>query len=78
MVIDYICSSLCCILYGSYDIGTWMSGAPGEFMFGANGMEGELLEYSAKRLFRVVTVQQPPFMEWNETLGSRNNQYSDL
>ena len=45
-----------------------MSGVPGEFTF-EDGMEDVLQDYVAKRLFRIVTVVQPPFMEWNETLG---------
>ena len=32
-------------------------------------LESDLMEYRARKLWRVVTVQQPPFMEWNKTLG---------
>ena len=53
-----------------------MSGIPGEFTF-EDGMEDVLMEYVAKRLFRIVTVRQPPFMDWNETLGSREK-FSDI
>ena len=52
----------------SHDIGTWMTGVPGEFTF-EDGMEDVLMDYVAKRLFRIVTVRQRPFMDWNETLG---------
>ena len=47
-------------------IGSWMAGIPGEFSM---SLESDLLEYRARKLWRVVTVQQPPFMEWNKTLG---------
>ena len=53
-----------------------MSGIPGEFTF-EDGMEDVLMDYVAKRLFRIVTVRQPPFMDWNETLG-RENQRSSM
>ena len=53
-----------------------MSGIPGEFTF-EDGMEDVLMDYVAKRLFRIVTVRQPPFMDWNETLGS-TEKFNDI
>ena len=55
-------------VYFSNEIGNWMTGVPGEFTF-EDGMEDVLQDYVAKRLFRIVTVRQAPFMDWNETLG---------
>ena len=47
-------------------IGTWMPGVPSEFNFNA-GMEDQISLFKAKKVYKIVSVIQPPFMQWNET-----------
>ena len=48
-------------------MGTWRAGIPSEMDF-ENGMEDEIAMFKATRVYRIVSVIQPPFMQWNETL----------
>ena len=32
-----------------------------------NGMEDEIAMFKATRVYKIVSVIQPPFMQWNET-----------
>ena len=48
-----------------------MPGNPSQFSF-ESGMEEELILFKAKKVYRIVSVIQPPFMLWNET--KRKNQ----
>ena len=50
----------------SDEVGTWMAGVPAEMSFNS-GMEDKVKLFNAKKVYRIVTVQQPPFMRWNET-----------
>ena len=43
-----------------------MPGNPSQFSF-ESGMEEELILFKAKKVYRIVSVIQPPFMLWNET-----------
>ena len=43
-----------------------MAGVPAEMSFNS-GMEDKVKLFNAKKVYRIVTVQQPPFMRWNET-----------
>ena len=47
-------------------VGTWMPGVPSEFNFNA-GMEDQISLFKAKKVYKIVSVIQPPFMQWNET-----------
>ena len=47
-------------------MGTWVSGIPTEMEF-EKGMENEIAMPKKKRVYKIVTVIQPPFMQWNET-----------
>ena len=55
-----------CIIF-STPVGTWVSGIPAEMEF-EKGMEKEIAMPRKKRVYKIVTVIQPPFMQWNETL----------
>ena len=50
----------------SMAVGTWMPGVPSEFNFNA-GMEDQISLFKAKKVYKIVSVIQPPFMQWNET-----------
>ena len=50
-------------------MGSWIAGAPSEFDFDP-GMEDEIAMFNTKRVYKIVSVIQPPFMQWNETLGN--------
>jgi len=56
-------------LMESDEVGTWMAGVPAEMSFNS-GMEDKVKLFNAKKVYRIVTVQQPPFMRWNETTQS--------
>ena len=47
-------------------VGTWMAGVPAEMSFNS-GMEDKIRLIDTKMVYRIVTVQQPPFMQWNAT-----------
>ena len=51
----------------STPVGTWVSGIPSEMVF-EKGMENEIAVPKKKRVYKIVSVIQPPFMQWNETL----------
>ena len=51
----------------SIPVGTWVSGIPSEMVF-EKGMEDEIAVPKKKRVYKIVSVIQPPFMQWNETL----------
>ena len=57
---------LTCIIF-STPLGTWVSGIPSEMKF-ENDMENEIAMPEKKRVYKIVSVIQPPFMQWNETL----------
>jgi len=59
------------------DVGTWTAGVPGEMKFKA-GMEDAISQFRAKTVYRVVTVIQPPFMQWNETTKKYEGYCADL
>ena len=44
-----------------------MAGIPSEMDF-ESGMEDEIAMFKATRVYKIVSVIQPPFMQWNETL----------
>ena len=44
-----------------------MAGIPAEMDF-ESGMEDEIAMFKATRVYKIVSVIQPPFMQWNETL----------
>ena len=50
----------------SAPVGTWVSGIPTEIEF-EKGMENEIAMPKKKRVYKIVSVIQPPFMQWNET-----------
>ena len=50
----------------STPLGTWVSGIPTEMEF-EKGMENEIAMSKKKRVYKIVSVIQPPFMQWNET-----------
>ena len=43
-----------------------MAGVPAEMSFNS-GMEDKIRLIDTKMVYRIVTVQQPPFMWWNAT-----------
>ena len=43
-----------------------MSGIPTRIEF-EKGMENEIAMPKRKRVYKIVSVNQPPFMQWNET-----------
>ena len=43
-----------------------MAGVPAEMSFNS-GMEEKIRLFDSKKVYRIVTVQQPPFMQWNAT-----------
>ena len=55
-------------LFFSTPVGSWIAGEPSEFDFDP-GMEDEIAMFNTKRVYKIVSVIQPPFMQWNETLG---------
>ena len=50
----------------STPVGTWIPGIPSEMHF-VNGMEDEITKLKTKRVYKIVSIIQPPFMQWNET-----------
>ena len=48
----------------SKEIGTWSPGLPSELDLNV-GTEIEL--FKAKKVYKIVSVLKPPFIEWNET-----------
>lgn len=52
-------------------VGTWMSGIPSVMDF-EKGMQDEISMIKTNRVYKIVTVIQPPFMQWNETLRKTN------
>ena len=57
----------CCWWYSfSNAVGTWTAGIPSMMDF-ENGMEDEIAMFKATRVYKIVSVIQPPFMQWNET-----------
>ena len=53
--------------FSSNDIGTWTAGVPPAFNFKSAEMQETVALYKAKKVYKVVSVIQPPFMQWNET-----------
>ena len=51
----------------SHDVGTWLAGVPSSFSFNSADMEDMVTLFKAKKVYKVVSVIQPPFMQWNET-----------
>ena len=51
-----------------------MPGIPTEMEF-EKGMENEIAMPKKKRVYKIVSVIQPPFMQWNETLRKKLNLY---
>ena len=51
-----------------------MAGMPSVMDF-ENGMEDEIAMFKATRVYKIVSVIQPPFMQWNETLRKKLNLY---
>ena len=49
-------------------MGTWTPGFPSAFNLNAD-MEDKLVLRKTRDVLRVVSVIQPPFMEWNEEKG---------
>ena len=49
-----------------------MTGIPAEMDF-ESGMEDEIAMFKATRVYKIVSVIQPPFMQWNETLRKETN-----
>ena len=49
-------------------MGSWIAGVPSEFDFDP-GMEDEIAMFNTKRVYKIVSVIQQPFMQWNDTLG---------
>ena len=43
-----------------------MAGVPSEFSFNP-GMEDEISKKDYWKVYKIVSVIQPPFMQWNET-----------
>ena len=56
------------ILYIRYSIGTWNSGVPSTLDI-EEDFRNETAEFRPKKIFRVVTVLQPPLMDWNQEQG---------
>ena len=52
----------------SSTLGTWRAGVPAD-------MDFDIAMLNAKRVYKIVTVIQPPFMQWNETLRKETNCY---
>ena len=52
----------------STPLGTWVPGIPTEMEF-EKGMQKEIAMPKKKRVYKIVSVIQPPFMQWNETLS---------
>ena len=50
----------------STPLGTWVPGIPTEMEF-EKGMQKEIAMPKKKRVYKIVSVIQPPFMQWNET-----------
>ena len=48
----------------------WHAGFPSEFSFEPE-MEEKIGFYKDKKVYRVVSVIQPPFMQWNENLSKQ-------
>ena len=47
-------------------MGTWVAGIPTDMKF-EKGMENEIAMPKKKRVYKIVSVIQPPFINWNET-----------
>ena len=54
----------------SNTVGTWMSGIPSRMEF-ESGMEDEIVMNRKTIVYKIVSVIQPPFMQWNETLSKK-------
>ena len=54
-----------------------MAGIPSEMDF-ESGMEDEIAMFKATRVYKIVSVIQPPFMQWNETLRKIINTKSSV
>ena len=50
----------------SSSVGTWRAGVPAE-------MDFDVALFNANRVYKIVAVIQPPFMQWNETLREKTN-----
>ena len=49
-----------------------MAGIPSVMDF-ESGMEEEIAMFKATRVYKIVSVIQPPFMQWNETIRRKLN-----
>ena len=47
-------------------MGTWVAGIPTDMKF-EKEMENEIAMPKKKRVYKIVSVIQPPFINWNET-----------
>ena len=47
-------------------MGTWTAGVPAK-------MDFDVALFNAKRVYKIVSVMQKPFMQWNETLREDTN-----
>ena len=47
-------------------MGTWTAGVPAK-------MDFDIALFNEKRVYKIVSVIQPPFMQWNETLREETN-----
>ena len=50
----------------SSPVGTWTAGVPSEADF-------DVPLSNAKKVYKIISVIQPPFMQWNETLREETN-----
>ena len=50
----------------SFPVGTWTAGVPTE-------MDFDVALFNANRVYKIVSVIQPPFMQWNKTLREEAN-----
>ena len=47
--------------------GTWTAGVPSTWEWASKDLENKVAFFKAKKVYKVVSVVQPPFMQWNET-----------
>jgi ionotropic glutamate receptor len=62
----------------SHEVGTWTAGIPSHFNFKSAEMEEKAALFKAKKVYKVVSVIQPPFMQWNETKNTYEGYTFDL
>ena len=47
--------------------GTWTAGVPSTLKWESTDLESKVAFFKAKKVYKIVSVVQPPFMQWNET-----------